>query len=183
MAELLATLPRSGRLDWIGLRTARRAPVVGVSEVEVMVGLGLVGDHGRLMPPRLRALSAGPTEADKLQARAPANGTGGQGKRQVTLIQAEHLPVIAALAGVESVMPEQLRRNLVVSGINLLAFRDARFRVGEVLLEGTGGCHPCSRMEENLGEGGYNAVRGHGGITARVLEGGRIRLGDEVRPA
>lgn len=182
MSELLATLPRPGRLEWIGLRTARRAPVVGVPEVEVRLGLGLVGDHGRTEVPRLRALTTLPGDPFEVEAHGAGVNVGGQGKRQVTLIQAEHLPVIAALAGLDEVTPGQLRRNLVVSGINVLAFKESRFRVGGVLLEGTGGCHPCSRMEENLGEGGYNAVRGHGGITARVLQGGTIRVGDLVVP-
>jgi len=101
----------------------------------------------------------------------------------VTLLQAEHLDVIAALLGRApgTVAPEALRRNLVIRGINLLALRQARFRVGGALLEGTGPCDPCSRMEEVLGGGGFNAMRGHGGITARVLEAGAIALGDDVR--
>ncbi len=103
----------------------------------------------------------------------------GRGKRQVTLIQAEHIAVMANLIGRE-VRPEELRRNLVVSGINLAALKGVRFRVGEALLEGTGPCHPCSRMEENLGPGGLNAMRGHGGLTAIVLEGATLRVGDAV---
>jgi MOSC domain-containing protein YiiM len=99
----------------------------------------------------------------------------------VTLIQREHLNVIAGLLRRDGISPELTRRNLVVSGVNLLALKGERFRVGEVLLEGTGPCEPCSRMEENLGPGGYNAMRGHGGITARVLEGGVLRIGDTVR--
>ncbi len=102
------------------------------------------------------------------------------GKRQITLIQAEHLPVIAALCGLDRVEPGQLRRNLVIAGISLRALQDRRFNVGPVTFEGTGPCHPCSRMETALGTGGYNAMRGHGGITAQVVTAGRIQIGDAV---
>ncbi len=151
--ELQDSLPQTGRLEWIGLSPERRAKLVTPREAEVELKTGLVGDrHAR----------------------------GGRGKRQVTLIQAEHLAALGALLGRGPVKPEETRRNLVVSGINLLALKKRRFRVGEVLLEGTGPCEPCSRMEENLGPGGWNAMRGHGGITARVLRAGHVRLGDPV---
>ncbi|MEO0620340.1 MAG: MOSC domain-containing protein, partial [Pseudomonadota bacterium] len=104
------------------------------------------------------------------------------GKRAVTLIQHEHLAVIASLLGVEAVSPSQLRRNIVVSGINLLGLRNRTFRVGEVVLKGSGLCAPCSRMERALGYGGYAAVRGHGGICAEVVGVGRIAIGDAVTP-
>ena len=80
--------------------------------------------------------------------RRPAGGlvgdryASGSGKRGITLIQAEHLPVIAALAGLDAVAPTTLRRNVVVSGIPLVALKGRRFRIGDVLLEGTDACDP-----------------------------------------
>ncbi len=97
-------------------------------------------------------------------------------------MQWEHLAVIAALSGLEAVGPEALRRNVAVAGINLLGLRKATFRIGTAVLRGTGLCAPCSRMEEALGPGGYTAVRGHGGITAEVVEPGALALGDAVVP-
>lgn len=153
LKELLSSVPRTGKVEWIGVRPARREPLIIVDTVEAREGRGLTGDR-----------FAG----------------GASSKRQVTLIQAEHLPVIAQLLGRDRVDPALLRRNIVVSGINLLALNGAQFAIGGAVMEGAGPCHPCSRMEEAFGAGGYNAVRGHGGITARVIAGGVIRVGDAV---
>lgn len=108
---------------------------------------------------------------------------GRAGKRAVTLIQAEHLPVIASLCGRGEVHAAELRRNLVVSGINLAALRKGQVRIGNVVVMIEGPCPPCSRMEEILGSGGYNAVRGHGGWYASVVDPGRLRVGDTVSAA
>ncbi|RIA56304.1 MOSC domain-containing protein [Dichotomicrobium thermohalophilum] len=144
---------RSGRVAWIGLRPARKAKIEAVETVEVTQD-GLVGDHW----------------------------TRG-GPRAVTLIQWEHLPVIGAFLGREAPPPELLRRNIAIAGINLLGLRRRTFQIGQVVLRGTGICAPCSRMEQNLGPGGYSAVRHHGGIGAEVIRPGHIQLGDPVRLA
>ena len=98
------------------------------------------------------------------------------GKRAVTLIQTEHLAVIAKLADLDNVDPGILRRNIVVSGLNLLGFRKAQLRVGRAIIEIAGPCPPCSRMENALGYGGYTAMRGHGGVYAEVVAPGKIGI-------
>ena len=104
------------------------------------------------------------------------------GKRAVTLIQQEHLAAIGSYLGQQPVAPEILRRNLVVSGINLAALKGREVQVGEAVLRFTVVCAPCSRMEEALGKGGYSAVRGHGGWCAEVIRPGCVKLGDRVQP-
>ncbi len=148
-------LPQQGRVTWIGVRPAKRAAMAVLDEVEAEAGWGLTGD------------------------RFAREG----GRRQVTLIQAEHLTAVASMLGRDNLAPELVRRNIVVSGINLLALKGRRFVVGHAVLEHTGLCHPCSRMEDALGAGGYNALRGHGGITARVVTSGRICRSDTVAVA
>ncbi|MGI9406303.1 MAG: MOSC domain-containing protein [Hyphomicrobiaceae bacterium] len=152
ISELINRHAQPGTVRWIGVRPERKAELVAVDEVAITES-GLDGDH-RSKP----------------------------GKRAVTLIQYEHLGVIASLLGVETVSPELLRRNIVVSGINLLGLRNRRFRIGGAVLDGSGICAPCSRMEANLGPGGYSALRGHGGITASMVEEGMVLVGDGVEP-
>jgi len=147
-------MPQTGRVTWIGIRPERRTVPEVVTSVTAITDRGLAGDHYQGKP---------------------------GSKRQVTLIQSEHLAAVASIMGLAELGPGLIRRNLVVAGINLVALKDRQFWVGEVLLEYTGLCHPCSRMEENLGPGGYNAMRGHGGITARIVQGGNIYLNDQVK--
>jgi MOSC domain-containing protein YiiM len=156
--RLLARYARDlppGTLTWIGVRPARRQPMTPLAEVMALVSRGLDGDHRC--------------------AKTPGSG------RQVTLISEEYIGQIAHFSGRAEVRPEQLRRNLVVRGINLSALRHQRFAIGEALFEANALCHPCARMEEALGEGGVAAMLGHGGLCARILRSGRIALGDAVR--
>ena len=132
MKDLLATFAQPGTVQWIGLRPERRAQILEVGEVLADPQFGLEGDR-----------FSGKPEA----------------KRQVTLIQHEHLAVMAQLLGREAIDPAQLRRNIVVSGINLQALKQRNFKIGDAVLYGTGNCAPCSRMEEALGTGGYNVMR------------------------
>ena len=147
----------AGRVEAIIVRGSPREPARRIAATLAVAGIGLADD------------------------RLGQRGEAELSTRQVTLIQHEHLPVMAQLAQVSAVDAVALRRNLVVSGINLLALKNARLQVGEALLEIVGPCQPCSRMEEAIGPGGYAAMRGHGGMTARVLSGGAIRAGDAVR--
>ena len=144
-----------GRLEWIGLRPARREAMQVVSEANAIAGHGLEGDHR--------------------SSKTPGSG------RQVTLISREFIEQTAHFLGRDAIDPALLRRNLVVSGINLHALRYQRFRIGEALLEAGALCHPCSRMESALGKGGVAAMLGHGGLCCTILTGGRLRVGDAVR--
>ncbi len=166
LRELTRQFPRPGRVDAIYLRPSRGAPVVSVDSALAVEARGLEGDR----------------------SARPASATAGGHKRQVSLVQAEHTALIAGWLGLPGIDARRLRRNLVISGLNLIAARSLfanqpiRIAIGsEVVLVATGPCDPCSKMETEFGPGAYNAMRGHGGLTARVVAGGRFRIGDEVR--
>ncbi len=165
LRTLTQHMAHAGRLEAIFLRPLRGVACQSVRAAEAIAGSGLKGDRTASQPSR-QALG---------------------GKRQVTLIQAEHIDVLAELLQRPALNAALLRRNLLVSGINLLAakslFKDQPvwLKIGEVCLEITGPCEPCSKMETLLGHGGYNAMRGHGGVTARIITGGQLIVGDPVQ--
>ncbi|EKN45614.1 MULTISPECIES: MOSC domain-containing protein [Pseudomonas syringae group] len=157
LQELLADVPQHGRVRWIGVRPESRVDMIELDAVEARREAGLTGDHSR----------PGPRNA-----------------RQVTLIQWEHLAVVSSLlnrSAENPIVPQDLRRNLAISGINLFSLKGRRFRIGQAIFETTGWCQPCARLEQRLGHGTFQAVRGHGGITARVIQSGIIRLDDTLQ--
>lgn len=165
MRTLLAAFSGAGVLDAIVLRPARDVPARGVASALAIAGRGLEGDRAALSAPRRGAAS----------------------KREVTLCQAEHLPLFAGWIGRTAVDPALLRRNLMVRGLNLLSARSPLRDLSLVLcigdkvrLEVTGPCDPCSKIEREFGAGAYNALRGYGGVTARIIAGGLLRVGDRV---
>lgn len=154
LQPLMGNFRQPGTVVWIGLRPQREAPLQVVEEAEVITGKGLAGDR-----------------VTQLQ----------QSKRHVTLIMSEHLAATANILGLDTVDPGLTRRNIVTKGINLMALKNKRFKLGTAVLELTAPCHPCTRMETNLGEGGFNAMRGHGGWCAIVHEGGFVKMGDQIQ--
>ena len=146
---------RDGWVAWIGLRPARRAPVVPVQAADITAA-GLDGDH--------------------------ASSAGRSGTRAVTLFQAEHLKAIGAFLGHGALDPALVRRNVVVAGLNLSALKGRAVRLGGAVVVPQAPCHPCSRMEASLGPGGHSAMRGHGGWYAAVIAAGPLVVGDPVMP-
>lgn len=125
-----------------------------VESVEAVVDQGLVGDH------RMK--------------KTPGSA------RQVTLISREYIQQICQHTGHSEIDPRLLRRNLVISGMNMNLLRYQRLQIGDVILETNALCHPCSRMDEALGKGGAASMFGYGGLCARIIQGGVMKVGDAV---
>ena len=98
---------------------------------------------------------------------------------QVTVVSAEELAAVAAEHGF-TISPGATRRNLTVSGVELRHEPGYRLRLGPVLLEFTQSSQPCSLMEKVIGPGAKAALRDKAGMEMRVLEGGELKLGDDV---
>ena len=143
-----------GKLEWIGLRAERRGAIQVVDSAQALVGLGLEGDHRCL--------------------KSPGSA------RQVTIISREYIHQIAQQLGMDFIDPTLLRRNLIISGMNMNLLRFQCLQIGEAIFETSALCDPCSRMDENLGAGGAAAMFGYGGLCAKVVKGGLIGVGDSV---
>jgi MOSC domain-containing protein YiiM len=150
-----------GQVEAIYVALSAGTPMQPMSEVEAVAGVGLAGDR---YATGLGFYSPRPTDP---------------GAREVTLFEAEVLDGLSSEHGIALSAAEH-RRNLTTRGVRLGGLLGRRFRVGEVLLEGVKDCPPCEHLEQLVGKPVLQPLVSRGGLRARVLEGGTIRIGDAI---
>ena len=148
----------AGTLAGIARHAAPKAPMEVIDRVDVSVDDGIHGDYRGLVKP------------------------GGRGRRQVTLIERSDWD--AAMRELDADVPWFERRvNLLVENVDLPQVEGALIRVGkDVVLRVTVECEPCTRMEK-VAPGLMTALTPdwRGGACTRVVAGGSIAVGDEIR--
>lgn len=126
-----------------------------VASVRVHAGLGIEGDRYFAVPAHFNA--------------------------QITFIDADVLEDVRARLALEALDPIQTRRNIVLRGVPLLQLIGQEFTLDfgdeQVEFEGASHCAPCAWMDAMYGEGAREALRGRGGLRARILTDGEIRRG------
>ncbi len=128
----------------------RRLPMREVAEVQAQAGAGIVGDRYH-----------------------------GSRHRHVTVQSAEALAEAEERFG--SPVPAGLtRRNVTLDTGSVPTAPGTRLRVGGALLEVVRVAAPCKLLDDTIGRGAQEALRRRGGSVLRVLESGRIAVGDPV---
>ena len=138
------------------------APMRSVTEARAVPGRGLEGDR----------YFAG------TGYYSPKPSHGG---REVTLIEIEAVEAVSSELDLKLVAAET-RRNIATSGVPLNHLVDREFLVGGVRLLGTRLCEPCKYLEGLTRPGVMGGLVHRGGLRARILTDGIIRVGDVIQP-
>ncbi|NUC70753.1 MOSC domain-containing protein [Haloterrigena sp. SYSU A558-1] len=150
----------NGSVRSIRVASERGAPTDRVEEATAVAGRGLEGD---------RYFDTEGTFADR------------EGS-DITFIEREALEAVERDYDI-ALEPGVHRRNVTTEGVALNHLDGERFRVGDLVCEGTELCEPCAYLERHLEERGVREALVHrGGLRARILEGGVLRPGDDVEP-
>jgi MOSC domain-containing protein YiiM len=99
-------------------------------------------------------------------------------KGQITLFSWEVFERLAAHFGLTNKSAGDLRRNVVVSGVNLNELIGEEFSIQGVRLRGTAHCKPCYWMNQAVAPGAEEFLQGNGGLRAQILTDGVIAVGD-----
>jgi MOSC domain-containing protein YiiM len=150
-----------GKVEAIHVASEATKLPQAVAQIRAVAGLGLEGDRYYF--------------GTGTYSRHPGNG------REVTLIEAEAIEALAREAGIE-LAPGASRRNIVTRGVPLNHLVGRRFRVGEVLLEGTRLCEPCAHLARLTAKGVVPGLVHRGGLRTIIVEEGKISVGDPILP-
>jgi hypothetical protein len=126
------------------------SPTLEPAEIEVIAGQGIMGDR--------------------------YFGWRDDYKGQVTFFSWETYVAVCQQLGVSDRAASVFRRNIVVEGVDLNALIGREFTVQGVSFLGTQEAAPCYWMEQAFGVGAEAALRGRGGLRAKVLTDGVLRL-------
>ena len=147
-----------GTVEHIHIAPERAAPVHAVESIEVVKGLGIIGDRNELAPGEWDDTHIG---------------------EELTLVEAEALENLARDHDIH-LKPGETRRNVTTRGIALNDLVGKRFRVGEVLAEGVELCEPCTDLQSMLGKPIIRPLVHRAGLRALLVNSGTIRIGDQV---
>lgn len=167
--SLDAEAARPMTLGWRGvvshLHITPRAflPMRAQEAIELVAGEGIVGDRYRIG-----------TESG-FYSEKPEEG------RQVTLFEEEVLETILRDYKME-ILPEEHRRNVTTRGVPLNHLVGKRFYLGDCLVEATRLSIPCRHIEEILGKPVFDPMVHRSGLNCKILNGGTLRVGDEIKP-
>src|SRR5579864_5001039 len=153
-------MPETGKLVAIHIGRTKGEPLSAVERVSAVPGQGLTGDRYFF---RSGTFSGGD----------PSGG------RDVTLVEVEAIEAVARETGI-TLSAAETRRNLATRGVRLNDLVSKRFRIGDVVLEGVRLCEPCAHLESLTRPGVLKAFLHRCGLRANIVEGGELRVGDDI---
>ena len=157
-----------GVVDAIFIAERSGAPMKSVSAVAGESGRGLLGDrHCRPDPQTRLDPSCGPSAPPHHEVQ------------DLSLVESEVLDALRDEHGIE-LLGDETRRNIVTRGISLNELVGRQFRIGTMLCEGVELCEPCVSIQRQTGKPVLKPLVHRGGLYARILTSGTVRVGDAI---
>ena len=146
-----------------------------------LVGIYTTAEAGAALAPstEVRAIEGDGLEGDRYASKVGTYSGRAGPHREVTFIEREVIAAVVDEAGVE-LAEHETRRNLVTEGVPLHHLIGKTFRVGDVVFRGVKSCPPCAYLEKLTRAGVRAALENRGGLRAEVVQGGTLRIGDEI---
>lgn len=159
--ESKATEKITGTVEAIYITSSAGKPMQPLWEAEAIAGQGLAGDRY--------------LEGTGYYSNRPL----ADGSREITLIEAEELEKLERETGIH-LDPSESRRNVLTRSISVNDLIGRQFRIGEITCEGIRICEPCTYLEKLTGKRVMRPLVHKGGLRARIVFGGTVRVGDAI---